>query len=581
MKLQKIILFFILFFFSLSVSFCQTDNKPAIDSLKVQRLAGLCRVWGFLKYYHPTIQKGKIDWDSTLVHYIPKILKVSNSEEYNKTINEFILLPGKVKKLSRPYKYLPKDTSYNNFDHAWVSNDKLFTKENSRLLFEVIENYVPRENVYLNKEFNIYYDTIGFKKYYYKNEYNPDTAHALLALYRYWNIINYFFAYKKITDENWNDVLIEFIPKILKNAGNVNFYLIMVEMIAKINDCHSYYENYNFNHEINGVIKSWYYGQPRPLKVNFIENKTIITAISDSLSLNTNIKVGDIILKINGTDVNEKRKEVGKYCGCSHKLSVEREINRGLLITSLNKKEINLTVLDSNNTVKTDSFPNSPKYWQWHKGKVMQKFSDSIVYINLAYMPKNNDMKEALKMLKNTKALIFDLRNGSNESLSEIFRRIPKLNHKNAIYLKAYEYNLKYPGAFKARNQRLIFNPDWSNIDLGLITPHKKYKGKVIFLINEHAQSAEEMHLMRFKTACKVTLVGSNTSGTDGIAASYLIQKNFLAYFSGDAVFWPDGSPTQRVGIKPDIYVLPTIKGIRAGKDEILERALEYIRTGK
>jgi hypothetical protein len=32
------------------------------------------------------------------------------------------------------------------------------------------------------------------------------------------------------------------------------------------------------------------------------------------------------------------------------------------------------------------------------------------------------------------------------------------------------------------------------------------------------------------------------------------------------------------VGVKPDVVVTPTIAGLRAGKDEVLERALSLIR---
>jgi hypothetical protein len=37
----------------------------------------------------------------------------------------------------------------------------------------------------------------------------------------------------------------------------------------------------------------------------------------------------------------------------------------------------------------------------------------------------------------------------------------------------------------------------------------------------------------------------------------------------------------QRKGLIPDITVRPTIKGIRAGKDEVLERAILFLNTGK
>ena len=46
---------------------------------------------------------------------------------------------------------------------------------------------------------------------------------------------------------------------------------------------------------------------------------------------------------------------------------------------------------------------------------------------------------------------------------------------------------------------------------------------------------------------------------------------------SGIGVFYPDKRPTQRVGIVPDIEVKPTIAGIRAGRDELLDAAIAEI----
>jgi C-terminal processing protease CtpA/Prc len=42
-------------------------------------------------------------------------------------------------------------------------------------------------------------------------------------------------------------------------------------------------------------------------------------------------------------------------------------------------------------------------------------------------------------------------------------------------------------------------------------------------------------------------------------------------------VFYPDKRATQRVGIVPDVEVRPTIAGILAGRDEVLEEALRQI----
>jgi C-terminal processing protease CtpA/Prc len=49
---------------------------------------------------------------------------------------------------------------------------------------------------------------------------------------------------------------------------------------------------------------------------------------------------------------------------------------------------------------------------------------------------------------------------------------------------------------------------------------------------------------------------------------------------SGIGVFYPDHSPTQRVGIVPDLVVHPTVAGIREQRDEVAEAAVRHL-TGE
>jgi hypothetical protein len=44
-------------------------------------------------------------------------------------------------------------------------------------------------------------------------------------------------------------------------------------------------------------------------------------------------------------------------------------------------------------------------------------------------------------------------------------------------------------------------------------------------------------------------------------------------------VFYPDYTETQRIGIVPDIEIYPTIDGIREGRDEVLDAALQIAQT--
>ena len=50
---------------------------------------------------------------------------------------------------------------------------------------------------------------------------------------------------------------------------------------------------------------------------------------------------------------------------------------------------------------------------------------------------------------------------------------------------------------------------------------------------------------------------------------------------SGIDVYYPNRKETLRVGIVPDIIVKPTIEGIKKGKDELIEKAIELIKVNR
>jgi len=76
-------------------------------------------------------------------------------------------------------------------------------------------------------------------------------------------------------------------------------------------------------------------------------------------------------------------------------------------------------------------------------------------------------------------------------------------------------------------------------------------------------------------------VVGSQTAGADGNVSNIPLPGGQRAMFSGIGVFYPDGKPTQRVGIVPDVEVHATIAGLRAGRDEVLEAAVQKLLKRK
>ena len=105
------------------------------------------------------------------------------------------------------------------------------------------------------------------------------------------------------------------------------------------------------------------------------------------------------------------------------------------------------------------------------------------------------------------------------------------------------------------------------------------YTGDVVVLIDESAISQAEHTCLMFEGATqgRLRFVGTPTNGANGDVTSVSVPGGITMMFSGHDVRHADGRQLQRVGIQPDLMVAPTVAGIAAGRDEILEAALELL----
>jgi C-terminal processing protease CtpA/Prc len=101
-----------------------------------------------------------------------------------------------------------------------------------------------------------------------------------------------------------------------------------------------------------------------------------------------------------------------------------------------------------------------------------------------------------------------------------------------------------------------------------------------VLLIDERTQSQAEHTGLFFEAANGTKFIGSPTLGANGDVTDLSVPGGIYASFTGQGVWDADGRQLQRVGLKPDIAVRPTLAGIRAGRDEVLEKAIEYLRPG-
>ena len=74
-------------------------------------------------------------------------------------------------------------------------------------------------------------------------------------------------------------------------------------------------------------------------------------------------------------------------------------------------------------------------------------------------------------------------------------------------------------------------------------------------------------------------IVGDTTAGTNGNVNPFKIAGGYTISWTGMKVLKHDGSTHHGVGIAPTERVTPTAAGIAAGRDEVLERAVEVLKA--
>ena len=71
------------------------------------------------------------------------------------------------------------------------------------------------------------------------------------------------------------------------------------------------------------------------------------------------------------------------------------------------------------------------------------------------------------------------------------------------------------------------------------------------------------------------TIVGEPTAGTNGNINTIILNDGVRFTFTGMLVYKFDGELLYGRGITPDVKVTKTVAGIKARKDEFLEKAIE------
>ena len=525
-------------------------NEQVTNDLEI-----VCKVWGYVKYHHPAFVDNTYNLDYELFDLIHSIQRINSKAERDSILADWIDGFGSYKKEQNKSDLdIVDPLSNRNLSISWISDTGLLNKKLSDKLLDLRYAQREEENQFLSFYPN---DVPNFDKdSLYSNQMQLDCGQRLLTLFRYWNIIEYYFPYKYLMDNNWEQTLRKYIP-IFINANNHTLYLsACYQLQAEIDDTHAFSINF-----------FWFFfgNKVPPIKTRFIDDFLIVTDIKQNDSTAIELRAGDEIIQIGKGTLDKRMEAIRKHTSKSNENVFLRDA--ALVLGFTREDAVDITFKrgeDTSITRVSTLFYND--YSSWIKTinpSVLCFLEDSIGYINAGKVDMSND-DEVIGVISKANALIVDLRYSSSIEFYQIAMNLLVPNNTEfVLYTSPVK---KMPGVFKLKRLRTQ------------IYDGSKFLGKIVVLVDETTQSHLEFLTMLLQSNSNVTVIGSQTAGADGNITYVYLPANITTVFSSIGIYYPNSQETQRVGVSIDKIITPSIQGIIDGKDELLEYALSIIK---
>jgi len=532
-------------------------SPSALTPAQVDNLVLLGKVWGFLKYYHPRVTEGKLHWDYELLRVLPSILAAPDRAAAQTLLLGWINRLGPIEPCRRCVT-LDESGLARRTDLGWIHNQVLLGKDLSMSLMSLEKNrngkqfYISLISPVRNPSFDheLSYPKIKL----------PDAGFQILAAFRFWNMIEYWAPYRDIVGEDWEGALRDALPRITLAKSSDDYQREMMALVALVHDTHA---------------NLWSSIQARPpvgdcrLPVNlrFVEDHAVVWSFaSTDAAATAGFKLGDVVADLDGQPVQRLVQGWSRYYADSNQAARLRDIGRSMTNGTCGPVTVGIRRGPESLTLKAQRLASASltptPFAHDQAGDTFRLLSDQVAYLKLSSV-KVADLDRYLELASKTKGLIVDIRNYPSEFV--VFALGSHLVDRPTEFVKFTMGDLESPGAFH-----------WTPpVSVQPAAPH--YAGKVVILVDEISQSQAEYTAMALRIAPGAVVIGSQTAGADGNVSEIPLPGGLRSMISGIGVFYPDGRATQQIGIVPDKFVTPTIEGIRAGRDELLEEGVRQI----
>ena len=378
-----------------------------------------------------------------------------------------------------------------------------------------------------------------------------DRATRIASVALAWSLFGHFYPYFGVVHTDWLSARTSALQAAATDPDAASFQVTLARLVAKLHDGHG------------NVYRSG--GSPvsvPDVRLGWAEGRVFVTAVGDSATAN-GVHIGDEVLTVDGRPIRavmDAQRE--QTSGATDQWIRSRVL--GSLLMGEAESAVALRLADANGKTRDVTLRRARTTVNDRSLDKIAQVGPGAIYVDLGRIT-DADFTEALPKLEAARSIIFDMRGYPRANTVMIFAHLT-----DSVIHSAH---FKVPVITEPRYKNVGFiDGAWT---IQPIAP--RIKARIVFLSGGGAISYAESTLGVVEAYKLGDIVGEPSAGTNGNVNPFVLPGGFNVTWTGMLVEKRDGTPHHGVGVVPTIRVSPTIAGMRAGKDDVLERAIALV----
>jgi C-terminal processing protease CtpA/Prc len=394
------------------------------------------------------------------------------------------------------------------------------------------------------------------------------TEEKVAGLSMFWAEARREFAhFDHVPDLDWNQVYMTYLSKVIAAPTTLDYYRIMMQLAPLLQDGHT-------NIYAPEDLADTFYARP-PLRTMLVEDKVLVERVADA-SLAARVHIGDEIVAIDGHPVKQYADQyVVPFVSASTPQDRAVRAYGYQLLAGEVQRPLTLRLRDAAGNERVEVVARGGAS-QGSKQFVYRMLPGQIAYLSLDQFETDAGVKSlelALPEIFKAKGLILDVRRNGGGSSNNGYAVLSYLSRgpvaTSLSYVRADDPTMRAQGG-GAVLWRAV---PWSGEAYRM--PRKEvFSGPVAVLASAQTFSAAEDFLVAFRAMKRGPIVGEASGGSTGQPLFFALPGGGTARICVKRDLAPDGTAFVGTGVLPDVEAHPTVAGIRANSDPVLERAL-------